>query len=125
MSRRFRSVTMASRCRRKRPSRSNFQTTSTSPDRRSGQAGFQPRPVVAGAGRLVLVQIAAVHAGGGQGVALEIDGLAVIGGGDAHVADKHVRETQIHGCRTLVRSDRICRAEKAGAGGRGRGLAGD
>ncbi len=57
------------------------------------KAGFQPRPVVAGAGRLILVQVAAVHSGGEKGVTLQVHRLPVFGGGHTHVADEHVRKT--------------------------------
>ena len=64
------------------------------------QAGFQSRPVIARPQGLVLVEVPFIDACSEQRLALQnlpskagVDRLAFIGGGDAHSADQHVRET--------------------------------
>ena len=51
----------------------------------------QPRTIILGAGRAILEQMAGIDAGGQQCVALQVSGLSIGVGGNAHVADKHVR----------------------------------
>lgn len=46
---------------------------------------------------LVLMEMAWVHPGGEQRIALEDDGLAVVGAGDAHVADEPEQKTSSAG----------------------------
>src|SRR5215210_2312211 len=53
----------------------------------------QARPAVFGAGRAVLKYVARIDTGRHKRVTLQVGGLAIIGGRDAHVADKHVRKT--------------------------------
>ena len=53
------------------------------------EARLQTRPIVALAGRLVLVEVSWFDAGGEQRIALQIERLAAVGLGDAHVADQH------------------------------------
>src|SRR5688572_22788285 len=53
----------------------------------------QARPAVFGTGRAVLKYVAHIDTGGHQRVTLQVGGLAIIGGRDAHVADEHVRKT--------------------------------
>jgi hypothetical protein len=46
-------------------------------------------PIIAFAGRLVLIEVPRFDAGGEQRIALQIERLAAVGLGDAHVADQH------------------------------------
>ena len=71
-----------------RPSRSSFQTTSTSPLRLA--------PVVADAGGEVVVEVGrVVDARGPQGVALQVQRLGAVGLRDAGVGDQHVSQTAL------------------------------
>src|SRR3954454_19285123 len=53
----------------------------------------QARPVLFGAGGVVLEQVTHVDAGRQQRVSLQVGGLAIMVTGDSHVADEQVRET--------------------------------
>ena len=53
------------------------------------EARLQTRPIIALAGRLVLVEVSWFDAGSEQRIALQIERLAAIGLRDAHVADQH------------------------------------
>ena len=93
MPRFLRSVTVVRRWGSDRPSRSSFQTTRQSPGRdeskRLGQAGS----VAATTTGSILKQVTLVDTGGEERVALQVQHLTVALGGDAHVADQHVRKT--------------------------------
>src|SRR3982750_821564 len=53
----------------------------------------QAKPVIFSAGGVVLEQVTHVDAGRQQRVSLQVGGLAIMVGGDAHIADEHVRKT--------------------------------
>src|SRR3954452_18371441 len=53
------------------------------------EARLQTRPIVALAGRLILVEVSRFDAGGEQRIALQVERLTAVGLGDAHVADQH------------------------------------
>jgi hypothetical protein len=53
-----------------------------------GEAALEARAVVAGARRGVLEDVAGIDAGGGERIALQVGGLADVGGGDAGVSDE-------------------------------------
>ena len=87
------SVTVVRRWGSDRPSRSNFQTTETVTglyeSKRLGQAGA----ITATAAGSILKQVTLVYTGGEERVTLQVQHLTVALGGDAHVADQHVRKT--------------------------------
>lgn len=60
----------------------------------AGEAGLQAWAVIARARRPILVQVTFVDAGGEECISLQVYRLALVGGGDTHVADQHVRKTQ-------------------------------
>jgi hypothetical protein len=53
----------------------------------------QPGTVTAASSRVILEQVALIDPGGEQRVTLQVHDLPVTAGGDAHVADQHVRKT--------------------------------
>jgi len=57
------------------------------------EASLQPRPVVAGPGGLVRIEVAIIDASGEKSVALEIDRLSIVGRRHTHVLYHHVRQT--------------------------------
>ena len=63
----------------------------TGPDEseRLGQAGA----FTAAAAGMVLEQVALIHTGGQESIALKVQHLPITVAGDAHVADHHVRKT--------------------------------
>jgi hypothetical protein len=65
----------------------------------------QPRSIVLGAGGVIFEQVPAVNARGQQRVALEIRGLSIRLGRDAHVANQHERKTP----KSRFPYDRLCR----------------
>ncbi|TWB33269.1 hypothetical protein FBZ90_13511 [Nitrospirillum pindoramense] len=57
------------------------------------EARLETGPIITRTGCLVLEQMAGVHSGSDQSIALQGLALTVILGRDAHVADQHVRKT--------------------------------
>jgi len=57
------------------------------------QTRFQAQPIIACAGRAVLMQMAVIDAGKEERIALQVNGLALVSGRDPHVTDQHVRQT--------------------------------
>ena len=53
------------------------------------EARLQTRPIVALAGRLVLIEVSRFDTGGQQSIALQVERLAAVGLRDAHIADQH------------------------------------
>jgi len=70
--------------------------------------------VPSAAAGMVLEQMALIHTGSQQRVALKVQHLPVAVGGDAHVADQHVRKPPFVGFRTVAHSDMVCRAHFGG-----------
>ena len=60
-----------------------------------GEAGLQAGTVVLRAGRAIMMEMTLVDPGRGERVALQVDGLAIVGGGNTHVPDQHARQTLI------------------------------
>ena len=56
-----------------------------------GEAGLKAGTVVLRAGRAIGVEMTLVDPGRGERVALQVDGLAIVGGGNTHVPDQHAR----------------------------------
>lgn len=84
----------------------NQAVTGSYESQRLGQAGT----VTAAATGSILEQVALVNTGGEERVTLQVQHLTVALGGDAHVANQHVRKTHLGGSSTVPHSDRICRA---------------
>ena len=57
-----------------------------------------------------------IDAGRDQRVALEIDGLAIVGRRHPHISDQHVRQNPESMSRRLHLSDRVCRLGRGGHG---------
>jgi len=57
------------------------------------QTRLQAQPVIACAGRAILMQMAVIDTGEEECIALQVNGLALVSGRDPHVTDQHVRQT--------------------------------
>jgi len=57
------------------------------------QTRLQAQPIVACAGRAILMQMAVIDTGEEECITLQVNGLALISGRDPHVTDQHVRQT--------------------------------
>ncbi len=57
------------------------------------QTRLQAQPIIACAGRAILMEVTVIDTGKEESIALQVNGLALVSGRDPHVADQHVRQT--------------------------------
>jgi hypothetical protein len=81
------------RCGSDLPSRSNFQTTQAIAWFDEGQRLGQASTITTAPGDPILEEVTRINTGGQQCITLQVENLAITTGGDAHVADQHVRKT--------------------------------
>ena len=75
-----------------------------------GERFCKTRAIVLAAADVIVEQLALIDPGGKKRVALKVQHLAVIVGGNAHIADQHVRKPIRSRFRILSHSDMSFRA---------------
>ena len=91
----FSSFTVASRWGSDRPRRSSFHTTKAIARLQEGQRLRKAATIVAAAAGAIFEQMPLVNSRCQQGVALQIQDLAVAVGRDTHVSDHHARKSPV------------------------------